>query len=267
MRSPLSGRAGLAATLLLFPLVAGSAEILLFDGSQSNRPQDQPWMTYVDNPFVSPAPAQTVVGGTGVRLDTRSNVNHSAGYFNHDFFLGFFTGLHNPDFPALNPADGFSLAFDLLIHDEDHLSGNRAGFSVILLGMDLFGIELGFWENRIWAQSGTGFTQAEGVGHATNLSLSTYELLILNTEYFLLADGFEILTGATRDYSPASPLPDPYDEQNMLFLGDNTTSASADFTLGRITLTTGPFAAAPAPLPAWLILAGVAWLVRGRPRL
>jgi hypothetical protein len=53
----------------------------------------------------------------------------------------------------------------------------------------------------------------------------------------------------------------------MLFLGDNTTSASADFTLGRITLTTGPFAATPAPLPAWLILAGAGWLASRRPRL
>lgn len=254
--------------LLLFPLAAGSAEILLlFDGSQSNRPQDQPWMTYVDNPFLSPAPAQTVVGGTGVRLDTRGNFDHSEGYFNHDLFLGSFTGLHNPDFPALNPADGFSLTFDLLIHDKDHLSSNRAGFSVILLGMDLYGIELGFWENQIWAQGGTGFTQAEGFGHDTDLSLSTYELLILESKYFLLADGVEILTGPIRDYSPASPFPDPYDEQNMLFLGDNTTSTSADFTLGRITPTTGLVAAAPAPLPAWLMPAGAGWLARARPRL
>jgi hypothetical protein len=40
----------------------------------------------------------------------------------------------------------------------------------------------------------------------------------------------------------------------MLFLGDDTGSAGADFTLGRITLASGPFPA-PAP-PAWLLLTG-----------
>ena len=262
MPTPLLRRISVAAALLLSSAFAQSAEILLYDGQQGNLPQNQPWMTYVTNPLLFPQPLQSATTG-GVRVDTRSNFNHSAGYFNYDFFLGAFLGLHNPAFPNLNPADGFKLGFELQIHDEDHLTSNRAGFSDILLGMDLFGIELGFWENRVWAQSGPSFTQAEGTtGFDTTLGLISYELLILNTEYFLLADGFEILTGPTRNYSPASPFPDPYDEPNMLFFGDNTTSASADFTLGSIRLTTGPFTDAPTPAPLLLLLTGAAWLLR-----
>jgi hypothetical protein len=264
MPSPKTLRAA-AALCALCATAADAGEILLYDANQGNLPQDQAWMTYVDNPFVFPAPAQTATAD-GVRLDTRGNVNESAGYFNYDFFLGFFTGLHNPVFPALDPADGFSLGFELLVHDEDHLSQSRAGFSVILLGQDLFGIELGFWEGSIWAQSGTSFSRGETASFDTALSLISYELMILNTEYLLLADGSEILRGATRDYSPAAPFPDPYDHPNMLFLGDNTTSASADFTLGRITLTTGPFATTPLPAPGWLVLGGLAWIGRSRSR-
>jgi hypothetical protein len=144
------------------------------------------------------------------------------------------------------------LSFELEIRDEDHASQDRAGFSVILLGEDLLGIELGFWEDRIWAQSGPTFQQAEGVDFTTNGGENLYELWIQGLEYALLANGSEILSGATRDYSSASPTVDPYDTPNMLFLGDDTGSASADFTLGRITLDAGPFGV---PLPAtWILL-------------
>jgi hypothetical protein len=278
-----------AALCILCAGGAQAGEILLYDADRGDLPQDQRWMTYTLNPLVRPQPEQAATAD-GVRLDTSNNFNHSAGYFNHRSLLGFFTRPKNRLFPALDPTDGFSLGFELQIHDEDHLSQNRAGFSVILLGQDLFGIELGFWEGSIWAQSGPSFTRAETVSFDTRLDLITYQLTILNTEYLLLADGTEILRGSTRDYSSASTFPDPYDEPNMLFLGDDTTSASADFTLGAITLATHgdaglsapswtlspagggdvpadqPWADAPAPPPAWLLFGGVAWMLRGRAR-
>jgi hypothetical protein len=268
MPTPLLRRFVLAATLVLFSAFARSAEILLYDGKQNNLPQNQPWLVYMDDSLLNPpAPPQNVVAGTGVRMSTSGA--GAAGYFNHLYFFNWFPV--NSSFPALNPADGFNLSFQLQIHAENHTSNNRAGFSVILLGMDVLGIELGFWENRIWAQSGPSFTQAEYVkDFDTTPKLIDYELLILNSEYFLRADGIEILTGPTRDYSPASPFPDPYDTPNMLYLGDNTGSARANFTLGSILLRTGPFdlpAPVPAPAPYALLLPAVAWLVRRRTRL
>jgi hypothetical protein len=268
-----STRAAVGALLLALLLtpVAGFGAIVLYDPTLGNRPQDQTWLAYFYDFFSGADPGTTLVPG-GVAMDSTGALGDSAGFFNHGvnislFPPGFSWVMKNPAFPVLNATTGFRLGFELLIRDEDHLSDDRAGFSVILLGNDRRGIELGFWEETVWAQSGPAFTQAESADYDTTAASRLYELTILGELYSLTADGKNVLSGAVRDYTPANPFPDPYDLPNLLFLGDNTGSAGADFTLGRITLATGPFSAAvPAP-PAWLLLTGgLLWLAARRRR-
>jgi len=242
---------------LALPLLAAlsaaprAAVIDLYQGAAGTMPQAQPWMT-----FIGLGLASSVAGG--VSLDTRLHPSLAAGYFNHSLTAAPGTwALKNPAFPDLDPAVGFTLGFELALPDEDHLSNDRAGFSVILLGDDQKGIELGFWEDRIWAQSGPDFVQAEGVAVNT-LTKTLYELTIRGLNYILNADGSQVLTGPTRDYTGATPSVDPYETPGMIFLGDDTSSASALFTLGSIRLEV------PAPPPWWLLPAGLLALHRRR---
>jgi hypothetical protein len=255
-----------AVTLLLFlPPTTLAGELLLYDDTHGNMPQNQGAMAYFYDFLTGSDPEPQAVTG-GVRLDSAADRNDSAGFFSH------VPGIWTPvlaSFPVLDPDDGFTLSFELDLHAEGHSNEHRAGFSAMLIGADLFGIELGFWTDEIWHQTlvGSAFRKGEGIAFDTTVGTILYDLTIFGSEFFLSADGSEIFSGATRSYAAGDAFPDPYEVPGNLFLGDNTGSAGADFTLGRITLTTGPFADAPAPPPAWLMLAGMAWLARARPRL
>jgi len=70
-------------------------------------------------------------------------------------------------------------------------------------------------------------------------TLRQYRLTVLGDRYVLLSDDAVLLTGPLRDYTawPGLSVPflgtlDPYQQANMLFLGDDTSSASANFKLG-----------------------------------
>jgi hypothetical protein len=256
----------LAVTLLLF-LTPGAqaAELLLYDDTNGNMPQDQGAMAYFYDFLTGSDPGPQAVSG-GVRLDSTDPRSDSAGFFSH--VPGFWFPVL-ASFPVLDPVDGFTLSFELALHAEGHSNEHRAGFSALIIGEDLYGIELGFWTSEIWHQTlvGSAFRKGNGIDFDTTAGTILYDLTILGSEFFLFADGIEIFNGATRNYAPGDASPDPYEVPSNLFLGDNTGSAGADFTLGRITLTTGPFADATAPQPAWLMLAGAGWLARRRPRL
>jgi hypothetical protein len=53
----------------------------------------------------------------------------------------------------------------------------------------------------------------------------------------LSADAQTILTGPVRDYSEFDGFPDPYQTPNLLFLGDDTTSAQAGIRLSYLSIT------------------------------
>lgn len=145
--------------------------------------------------------------------------------------------------PTLTRAAGFQLSLDLRLVAETHNKSDRAGFNVILLSEDLYGVELAFWADEIWAQEGNGpqlFTHAEGAPYDTTAALTTYELTLIGETYLLTANGVPLLSGSLRQYTewvPTLPV-DPYEVPNQLFLGDNTTSAGAEVWLGDITITT-----------------------------
>ena len=130
---------------------------------------------------------------------------------------------------------------------EAHTSEDRAGFSVIILSDDRggsdspWGIELAFWLDEIWAQdddrqSGTLFTHAEGVSHSALLP-NLYHLAIISDTYTLSADDSVLLSGRLRDYSNFAGIPDPYETPNLLFLGDNTTSAAGRVKIDYVAIT------------------------------
>lgn len=211
-----------------------SAGILLYNDSLAQRPADQAWLTSADNSLLTGGTVtETVVAGVGVNLTTDQAV--SAGYSSHTPF-GL---LKNAAFPVLNRTSGFSLGFELQLNDENHLSADRAGFSVLLLSSDSFGIELGFWKDQIWAQSDSPlFTHAEAISFDTTAGEIAYELAIQGNSYSLFGNSLLLLNGSLRNYSAfGGP---PYTLSNYLFLGDNTSSAGADVTLGNVSLSTVP---------------------------
>jgi hypothetical protein len=116
---------------------------------------------------------------------------------------------------------------------ETHISPDRAGFSLLVVSSDKRGIELGFWIDEIWAQEGGSswpFTHAEGAAFTTTSDLIDYRLIVLGERYTLTANGTTVLSGPLRDYTlaPPPPLPaNPYTTPNLIFLGDDTSSARA----------------------------------------
>lgn len=191
------------------------------------------------------------------------------------------------DSPVLDRNTGYQLSFTSELVSESRAAAadkngdgldDRAGFSVIVIGNDQKGIELGFWSDRIWAQNDgksqqkpslepdsspqdplrTFFTQGEGVSFNTQQDVQ-YDLSVQGDLYRLLADNSVILTGQLRDYSDFDPgeqvvpdsenkipvidqvrvvPPNPYAQENFIFLGDNTPTAGATVKLRDVSVST-----------------------------
>jgi hypothetical protein len=136
--------------------------------------------------------------------------------------------------------------FTVQVLTETHVSPHRAGFSALVIGSDLRGIELGFWENEVWAQEGGSinpFTHAEGATFTTTAELIEYRLSVVGESYTLAANGSTVLSGLLRDYTlaPPPPLPlNPYTTANLIFLGDDTSSAQAKIKLRYAAVINAP---------------------------
>ena len=172
-------------TSLLQPLQtvssAPQATALLYNSTLGTTPSQQNFNYLALNPQppFTPQASQTYSAPVTV-LNTANQLNDYAGYT-----------ISQTVMPSLNRADGFQLTFDLRLISEDHGSNNnRAGFSLILLSEDLYGVEIAFWENEIWMQEGNSdlFVHAEGVPYVTTAALTTYELTIISNTYLLAAD-------------------------------------------------------------------------------
>lgn len=237
-----------ASTLVM--LVAQKPVLALYNGSLGTHPNNQGWSYLPSNPFANPptANASRALTGTGTTLDTTSNDNIQSGYS--------FSG------QTLNRTAGYNLRFDLRLLTEDHSNPNasnnpgtdaiadRAGLSIIALSSDGQGIELGFWTDRIWAQedgaikadptnapTGTRFTQAEGANFNTQAAMTQYDLSILGNTYYLYSNGnytVPLLTGRLRNYVAEGF---PYNTPNLIYIGDNTTSARGSFTLNQVAFS------------------------------
>ncbi len=257
-----------------FPLIGYNQ--FLYDSStglEPTKPDATPNGSWLDYKSIGYSKANKTLVDNGIQL-TSDNQAY-AGLSNYGFSsTSFYSSPVNNYFPQLIRDEGYILKFNAQLLSEDHTSyGNndkngdgkadRAGFSVTLLSDDRKGIELGFWENRIWVQQdeftnttsqpvnginpySTLFTQVEGVDFNTTKSVD-YDLAILGEFYTLYADRKSILTGRLRDYSDYNPttepdrnFPNPYNKSNFIFLGDNNAYAGADVKLGDISLITHP---------------------------
>ncbi len=236
----------------------------LFSGT--GLPKAQGWLDFNQIPiesFLNQPPflsntAKTVVetpGATGVTFKTDEGIatiadlnQGYAGYSNYTATLAtlvpltFKSAKVNAAFPKLDRTTGYSLSFKLAVTSEVS-NPNRAGFSIILNSEDARGIELGFKNDRIFAQSRT-FTESENAVFSTN-ALTDYKLAVKGDGYELFANNASILKGALQTYQfdPATsnpPLPaSPYTLPSFLFLGDNTDQGRASVTLGAIAITQG----------------------------
>jgi hypothetical protein len=236
--------AALALLLALAP-AAARADQLLYDPASGQLPDHADWgWSYLSLPTAASRSVDAVGGFT--TLDTTAGNNIQAGY--------------SLTSTPLDRLAGYTIRLDLRIADEAHARDDRAGFSLIALGDDRLGIELGFWDDQVWAQD-VGFTRAEAAAFDTTAT-TRYDLAILGDSYTLFADGSALLSGVLRDYS-ASGL--PYNVPNFLFLGDNTTSARGSAEIGRVEFLA---TAVPEPASAALLAAGALALraLRGRRR-
>jgi hypothetical protein len=225
---------------------AATVPIVLYDGALGNKPNDQGWTFLVTAGSTTPS-----FSGSATTLDTSSSKGTSAGYF---AAKGGFLGSTAP-VPTLDRAIGYTVAFTVQVELEDHAGSDkngdgtedRAGFSLIVLSSDKRGIELGFWKDRIWVQEGgsgnTLFTQAEGAPFDTQSARMPYVLTVQDDSYTLSSNGATILSGNLRDYSAFNGFPDPYETPNLIFLGDDTSSASAKIGLAYVAV--GPIASVP----------------------
>ncbi|HEX2913424.1 MAG TPA: hypothetical protein VH186_21655 [Chloroflexia bacterium] len=253
-----STRAGVTAAV-------ASVYYSLYDGTKGGTPDTQKF-AYVTKPLLSASAVQTFANNV-TTLDSTFAKGDSAGYFSNSPLV-------------LDRTTGFRIRFGVQVVSEDHSGPNsdrngdgkddRAGFSIIAITSDKLGIELGFWTNRVWAQEGGAqqppngnlFTQAEGTTIDNSSKLSDYELHILGSNYFLFKDGVQVLTGPLRDYT-ASSNTIPYSTPNLIFLGDDTSSAMAKINLSYVsflndvaadslTVTTTADSLNPSPTPVGL---------------
>lgn len=223
----------LLAALLLAALAARPVRALpttLYDGGVTGQtPADQGSFGFSAHPSPPAAAAATYHDG-GTTLDTRGALGDMAGFY-----------ALSGRVPELDRARGFTLRFSAQVRSETHLVDDRAGLSVILLGADQRGVELGFWADRVWAQADGPalFTQAEGAALDMAAPVA-FALTVRGDHYSLAAGGSEVLAGPVRLYRPAlspqSPLGIFYYLPNFIFLGDNTSRAGAEVRLLAVSL-------------------------------
>ena len=254
----------LAAIATSLTLLAGCTRlepksIVLYNGALGNGnvpPEQQGWLV-----FGGKADSRNSKDGATHLV---SNKSFPAGYSNYQFQE---QSPANPSFPTLDRTLGYTIHFDVKIDDENHQGsdknkdgiGDRAGFSIIAISNDKKGVELAFWKNdpnpqvnnRIWVQQdsrGSLFTHtAEGTSFNTSKKVTRYKLKVKGIIYQLFVENSPkpILVGRLRDYtafdssSNDPPLPyNPYATSNFLFLGDDTTSASASIELRYVAVET-----------------------------
>lgn len=222
-------------------LTASHAQAALYDGSLGTSPAAQGWTSVIAAPFAS-----ETLGNGGVTLDTSFSNALQSGY---SLFL-----------PNVDSSTGYSLSLTAQLNSESHTgNSNRAGFSVILLDNIHQGVEIGFWTDQVWAQA-VGFTKAESSAFDTT-NLTTYVLTLQSGNYSLSVNNSTILSGSMRDYSAFGT---PYNLNNFLFIGDDTSSAKASVKINQVAQV----ATVPLPSSGFLmfgpVLAGGFMLSRRR---
>jgi hypothetical protein len=144
--------------------------------------------------------------------------------------------------PRLHREQGFVVELAMKVEAERHVREDRAGVSVTILDEELRGIELGFWEDTVFAQEGGAslFVHAEEAGIDTR-PMTVWRIEVRGDRYRLFAGERAVLVGALRDYRawkpPLPSFPDAYEQPSSVVVSDNTTSAAARFVLRSLVVT------------------------------
>lgn len=237
----------LALVLLASPIARAQS---LFDASLGTLPEAQGWS------YAAIGSVTRFLTNNSVLFDTTATTGTQGGW-------------SEASGAALNRTGGFTLLFNVLINSETHVSTNRAGFSIIVLGNDEHGIELGFWTNTIFAQTDTPlFTHGEDTSFSTTNAFVNYAMSLFATNYVLTANGTNILSGPVRDYTAFNGFPNPYRTPNFIFVGDDTTSASASVNLRAVTLILPPtLTMATSGVISWIGVSNQAYTVQASTNL
>ncbi|WP_077038028.1 PEP-CTERM sorting domain-containing protein [Pelomonas sp. KK5] len=256
----------LPATLLsmMLPLAAG-AQVLYDPATTNTNPALTGWLGG------SVLGASASYGSSGALLTPASNAA-VAGWSSYPALLALDGSLPpvNAAFPVLDESVGYALTFGMTLANEDHSgNANRAGFSVMLIGSDRKGVEIGFQNDRIFAQNLVGNTFVAGESTtdpafvAAAFAPNRWVLSVQGGSYVLSLDGQTVLSGAVHDYSSYTGNgSNAYKTPNFLFLGDNTTSAGATILLSYAEITTP----VPEPGTGLLLGGGLLGLLAGRRR-
>lgn len=229
MRTPLTALT-VGLTLLMGTLSANAVPLYQGLKTPNQTPNQQGWR-YLKTPFPT-APSATATSN-GVVLDSGNSSNY-AGYF------------IQPPF-NLDRTRGYAISFNIKINSESHSRDERAGFSVIVVSNQISGetqpyaLELGFWENRIFALNADA-SRGENISFNNKDTVRHFVLHIKDGRYQLferLANG-PIMQGSLRQYTAYTPprgFPNPYTTPNLVFMGDDTTSATANVTISNVYAT------------------------------
>jgi hypothetical protein len=259
---------GLRAIFVLLTLSGTlSAQVVLFDGNLGSTPSAQGW-PFIGNPPTTHSVTQVASPGF-TTVDSRNPITDQGGYFSEDPIFGIFT---HPNMPITDRSVGYTVRFDVRVAHESHVLGpagddngdgleDRAGFSVISISEDLEGVEIAFWQDRIWVQDDDSqspsdlFTQAEGTSFDTTAAILQYELRVLDSLYQFVPGGgvAPLLQGPLRNYTNFAGSIDPYEIPSFLFFGDDTTRAEAEFEIARIEVD----AVSPATVDADALVAAI----------
>lgn len=221
---------GLGFTFLLGATAANA--VTIYDGlsTPSQTPAQQGWLYQ----YTTFPPAPTATATTGGTILNTGNTSNYAGYFKQSPVV-------------LDRNAGYTVSFSVKISSESHTSNDRSGFSIIVVSNKLtgetqpYGIELDFWQDRVWAQD-AALKHSETALLDTKSTVNNYSLYVKGNQYQLFVNGSTnpILTGYLRQYTGYTPPPgyqNPYTTPNLIFLGDNTTSATSAVTITKVYVT------------------------------
>ena len=192
----------------LLAVAAGASATVLYEASVSKtRPNSSKWGWF----FLSLPPTAKVNGPAKagyVTLDTTASRTIQAGWGKELT-------------TKLDRSLGYNATWRLKVVAETHSADKqRAGLSVFVLGNDHYGIEIAYWNDRVFVYNDDkAFTPAESARVDTRAAIRTYRLAVRGDRYTLSVDGVDKLGGKLRNYSWFGF---PYSRPNSIWYGDNS---------------------------------------------
>lgn len=226
---------------------------VLFNAGDQRSVQEQGWL-YFANPE-SGAAVLTNQPSAAV-LDTTADSAIRAGMFSGDPFGVF----RHPRLPELDAEEGFVIRSIVKLETERHLKDNRSGAVILVADKNLNAVEVGLWVDSAWVQPDSGNPLFEGaVMNEVRLDFSdwvSFDIFVSGDRFALLANERVLVKGDLKDYSSAGP--EVYRIPSFLFLGDNTSSASARLHIAQVEVwDTDSYLAQMASVQQ--VLAGLGW--------